>query len=73
MPTGFAHFRILLGFCGMAILASGSAMLAHQIHSDLMSFGHNYVTKNPAMLILFAITVTILAVIIFKIYSKKFS
>ena len=73
MPTGFTHFRILLGFCGMAILASGSVMLAHQIHSDLMSLGPNYVTKNPAMLILFAITVAILAVIIFKIYSKKFS
>ena len=71
MSVDFANFRLLLGFCGIIILATGSAMLAHQISLDLASFGPNHVTKNPAALTLLIITVTTVGMIIFKIYSKK--
>ena len=60
MPSRFAYPRLLLGFCGMAILGAGSILLAQQIRLDLTSFGPSHVMENPITLILFVTGIVIL-------------
>lgn len=64
--SSYRYVRMVAGFCGMILLAAGSALILGEILYMARQSGASSLTEfdGPALLVLFAVTASVLGVVI---------